>query len=194
MSRVEVKAYDPEWPRTFDHIRAVVWPAVQHAAMAIEHVGSTSVPGLRAKPVIDACIVVASPRDIPHVVKALTKLGYAHRGELGVPDREAFRHPASLPKHHLYASHRSSLSLKNHIGLRDYFRTHPQAAVEYGDLKASLADRFPDDIDSYIAGKTDFILGILRKIGLTSEELAAIRAINQPENLAGQHDTIAPAV
>ena len=179
MSRVEVRAYDPEWPQTFDRIRAVVWPAVQHAAMSFEHVGSTSVPGLRAKPVIDACIVVASRRDIPHVAKALSMLGYAHRGELGVPDREAFRQPASLPKHHLYASHRGSLSLKNHLGLRDYLRAHPQAANEYGDLKATLASRFPEDIDAYIAGKTEFILAILRKIGLTHEELAAIRSINQ---------------
>jgi GrpB-like predicted nucleotidyltransferase (UPF0157 family) len=184
MSRVEVKAYDPEWPRTFDRIRAIVWPAVQHAALAFEHVGSTSVPGLRAKPVIDACIVVASRRDIPHVVKALTMLGYVHRGELGVPDREAFRQPASLPKHHLYASHRGSLSLKNHLGLRDYLRAHPETANEYGDLKATLAGRFPEDIDAYIAGKTEFILGILRKVGFTNEEIAAIRSINQPDALA----------
>jgi GrpB-like predicted nucleotidyltransferase (UPF0157 family) len=184
MSRVEVKPYDPEWSRTFDQIRAVVWPAVQHAALAFEHVGSTSVPGLRAKPVIDACIVVASRRDIPHVIKALTKLGYLHRGELGVPDREAFRQPASLPKHHLYASPRGSLSLKNHLGLRDYLRAHPETAKEYGNLKTSLASKFPEDIDAYIAGKTEFILGILRNIGLTDEELTAIRSINQPENLA----------
>src|SRR5688572_24780737 len=143
MSRVEVRAYDPEWPQTFDHIREVVWPAVQHAAMSFEHVGSTSVPGLRAKPVIDACIVVASRRDIPHVAKALATVGYIHRGDLGVPDREAFRQPASLPKHHLYASHRGSLSLKNHLGLRDYLRAHPQAVEEYGGLKAALASRFP---------------------------------------------------
>jgi GrpB-like predicted nucleotidyltransferase (UPF0157 family) len=184
MSTVELKPYDPEWPRTFEQIRAVVWPAVQHAAMALEHVGSTSVPGLRAKPVIDACIVVASPRDIPHVVKALNKVGYVHRGELGVPGREAFRPPPSLPTHHLYASHRGSLSVKNHLGLRDYLRAHPQAAREYGDLKATLAAKFPDDIDAYIAGKTEFILGILRIVGLTEEELASIRSINQPESLA----------
>jgi GrpB-like predicted nucleotidyltransferase (UPF0157 family) len=156
--------------------------------MALEHVGSTSVPGLRAKPVIDACIVVASPRDIPHVVRALSSLGYVHRGELGVPGREAFRQPASLPKHHLYASYRGSLSLKNHLGLRDYLRAHPQVAREYGDLKATLASRFPDDIDAYIAGKTNFILGILRQVGVTPEELAAIRSINQLENLARPAD------
>ena len=183
-NRVTVSAYDPEWPRVFDRIRAVVWPAVQHAAMAFEHVGSTAVPGLSAKPVIDACIVVASPRDIPHVVKAVARLGYVHRGDLGVPGREAFRNPESLPKHHLYASPRGSLSLKNHLGLRDYLRAHPEAANAYGDLKARLAKQFPEDIDSYIAGKTEFILGILHDVGLTDDELAAIRSINQPENLA----------
>lgn len=182
MSQVEVHAYDPEWPRTFERIRAHVWPAVQHAAMSLEHVGSTSVPGLRAKPVIDACIVVASRRDIPHVVKALAKVGYVHRGDLGVPDREAFKQPDALPKHHLYASHRGSLNLRNQLGLRDYLRSHPDAVQEYGTLKESLANRFRDDIDGYIAGKTDFILDILRQIGLTADELAAIRAINQPED------------
>jgi GrpB-like predicted nucleotidyltransferase (UPF0157 family) len=155
-----------------------VWPAVQHAAMSLEHVGSTAVPGLSAKPVVDACIVVASRRDIPHVVKALAKIGYAHRGDLGVPDREAFAQPEKLPKHHLYASHRGSLSLKNHLGLRDYLRAHPDAAREYGDLKVSLARQFPDDIDRYIAGKTEFILGVLRRVGLTDEELAVIGGIN----------------
>jgi GrpB-like predicted nucleotidyltransferase (UPF0157 family) len=152
--------------------------------MGLEHVGSTSVPGLRAKPIVDACIVVASRRDIPHVVKALAKVGYAHRGDLGVPDREVFGPPAALPKHHLYASHRGSLSLKNQLGLRDYLRVQPEAAREYGDLKEHLARTFPEDIDSYIAGKTEFILGILRTIGFTDEEIAAIRALNQPEALA----------
>ena len=144
----------------------------------VDDVGSTAVPGLRAKPVIDACIVVASPRDIPYVVKALARIGYEHRGDLGVPGRDAFRHPPSMPKHHLYASPRGSLSLKNHLGLRDYLRAHPTAAKEYGDLKAALAAQFPDDIDAYVAGKTEFILGILGKIGLTGQELWEIRAIN----------------
>jgi GrpB-like predicted nucleotidyltransferase (UPF0157 family) len=185
MSRVVVKAYDPDWPRMFERIHAHVWPAVQHAAMSLEHVGSTSVPGLSAKPVIDACIVVASRRDIPHVVKALAKIGYVHRGDLGVPDREAFKTATTeFPRHRLYASHRGSLSLRNHLGFRDYLRDHPDSALEYGKLKESLATQFPDDIDSYIAGKTEFVLNILREIGLTSEELEAIRAINQREALA----------
>ena len=183
MPRVLVKAYDPEWPRAFERIHAHVWPAVQHCSMSLEHVGSTAVPGLASKPVIDACIVVASPRDIPYVVKAVTKLGYTHSGELGVPGREAFRQPPGLPKHHLYASYRGSLSLRNHLGLRDYLRAHPEAAQQYGELKKQLAKRFPDDIDNYIAGKTDFVLGILAQLGLNDEELWTIRDINSLENL-----------
>ena len=180
-----VQAYDPAWVQGFERIRDRVWPAVQHAAMSLEHVGSTSVPGLAAKPVIDACIVVASRRDIPHVIKALAPIGYEHRGDLGVPDRESFKAPAiALPKHRLYASHRGSLSLRNHLGFRDYLRTHPGAAREYGQLKESLARRFPDDIDNYIAGKTEFVLNILKQVGITAEELAAIRAINQLDALA----------
>ena len=182
MSVVEVLPYNAEWPNEFAKIHAIVWPVVQHASMSLEHVGSTAVPGLAAKPVIDACIVVASRRDIPYVVKALAKIGYEHRGDLGVPDREAFRHPVGTPKHHLYASHRGSLSLKNHLGLRDYLRAHPEAAREYGDLKQSLARQFPDDIDSYIAGKTGFITGILQQLGLSSEELAILREINRKDH------------
>jgi GrpB-like predicted nucleotidyltransferase (UPF0157 family) len=176
---IEVVPYDPAWPDVFARLHAIVWPAVQHAALRLDHVGSTAVPGLSAKPVIDACVVVASPRDIPHVVKALARIGYAHRGTLGVPEREAFAAPpGDLPKHHLYASPRTSLSLRNHLGLRDYLRAHPQAAHEYGALKRSLAKQYPYDMDGYIAGKSDFILGIFSHLGFTDAECADIRALN----------------
>ena len=77
-----------------------------------------------------------------------------------------------------------SLSLKNHLGLRDYLRAHPEVALQYGDLKETLARQFPEDIDRYSVGKTDFILGILQEIGFTDEELAEIRNINRMENPA----------
>jgi GrpB-like predicted nucleotidyltransferase (UPF0157 family) len=156
---------------------------VRDVAIDVEHVGSTSVPGLRAKPVIDACIVVASSGEDQGCIDRLAGIGYVHRGNLGVPEREAFRRPDELPRHHLYLSPRASLSLRNHLGFRDYLRSHPDAAREYGELKASLARRFPADIDSYIVAKTDFVLRILGEIGLTDMELAAIRRINQMDNV-----------
>lgn len=183
MKPVRVVAYDPEWPRIFERIRSYVWPAVRDIAIDVEHVGSTSVPGLSAKPVIDACIVVQSSREVPACIERLAGIDYVHRGNLGVPEREAFRRPDHLPRHHLYLSPRESLSLKNHLGFRDYLRSHPDAAREYGALKASLARRFPEDIDRYIVGKTDFVLRILGEIGLSETELAAIRRINQLDNV-----------
>ena len=179
MSKVEVVNYDPEWPAIFQRIHSYVWPAVSGIALNVEHVGSTAVEGLRAKPIIDACIVVASRDDIPVCIERLASIGYVHRGNLDVPDREAFRSPDLLPKHNLYLSPRDSLSLKNHLGLRDYLRSHPEATEEYGELKAALVRQFPADIDSYIVGKTEFILRILGEIGLNEDELAEIRRINQ---------------
>jgi GrpB-like predicted nucleotidyltransferase (UPF0157 family) len=183
MPRVEVVPYDETWPEIFEEIRSRVWPAVQHAALRMEHVGSTSVPGLHAKPVIDACIVVASKRDVPFVVKGLATIGYVHKGNLGVPDREAFGRPPNMPRHHLYVSPRDALSLRNQLGLRDYLRSHPAAAKEYGDLKTALARQFPEDIDNYIAGKTDFVIGILKQLGFKQHELFDIAAINSLDNL-----------
>ena len=184
MSEVQVVDYDPEWSTIFERIHSYVWPAVSGIALNVEHVGSTAVQGLRAKPMIDACIVVASRQDVTVCIERLTNIGYVHRGNLGVPDREAFHPPEQLPRHHLYLSPRDSLSLKNQLGLRDYLRSHPKAIREYGELKASLARRFPADIDSYIAGKTEFILRILGEIGLNEDELAEIKRINQMDHVA----------
>src|SRR5436309_1328408 len=86
-----------------------------------------------------------------------------------------------------------ALSLKNQLGLRDYLRSDPEAAKEYGELKSALARRFPEDIDNYIAGKTDFILGILGTIGLREDELAEIKRINQMENLVRPNTATEPA-
>ncbi len=183
MHKVQVVEYNPEWQETFERIRSYVWPVVADIALTVEHVGSTSVPGLKAKPVIDVCIVVASRKEVLPCIERLGTIGYVHQGTLGVPDRDAFRRPDDLPRHHLYLSPRDSLSLKNHLGFRDYLRSHPEAAREYGELKASLAIRFPEDIDSYIVGKSAFVLGILGEIGLSEDELTEIRRINLMDNL-----------
>lgn len=183
MSRVVVVEYNEEWPKTFERLRARIWPAVSDLALAVEHVGSTAIPGLAAKPIIDLCVVVQSRADVPLVIERLAQLGYVHSGDLGVPDREAFRQSQGLPRHHLYLSPRDSLSLKNHLALRDYLRANPDGVTSYGLLKRQLAEQFPDDIDSYIEGKTAFILEILRGLGFTEGELAALEEINRMDNI-----------
>jgi GrpB-like predicted nucleotidyltransferase (UPF0157 family) len=117
--------------------------------------------------------------DVPLVIERLAALGYSHRGNLGIADREAFDHPEDLPRHNLYVCPRGTIGIVNQLAVRDYLRAHPDAARRYGELKQQLAARFPDDIDSYVFGKTDFVLGILSAAGLTPQQLAEIERVNR---------------
>lgn len=175
---VIVVDYDPSWPDTFAALRQDVWPAVSHIALSIEHVGSTAVPGLAAKPVIDMDIIVASHAEVPQAIARLGTLGYVHRGNLGIEDREAFANPQGRPAHNLYVCIQGRSALANHLALRDFLRRNPAAAAEYGLLKKHLAAQFPMDIDSYIAGKTDYIITVLRNVGFPEPQLQAIRDAN----------------
>jgi GrpB-like predicted nucleotidyltransferase (UPF0157 family) len=176
---VVVVEYDPGWIAAFEELRQNIWPAVADLAMSIEHVGSTSVPGLAAKPIIDMTVVARSAGDVPTVVNRLAGLGYVHQGNLGIEGREAFQAPAPAPRHHLYACAVDSLALRNHLAVRDYLRTHPDIARQYGDLKKSLASRYPEDIGAYTEGKTAMILKMLGESGLQPDELAIIKSINR---------------
>jgi GrpB-like predicted nucleotidyltransferase (UPF0157 family) len=181
MRTIVVVDYDPAWPDIFQKLRARIWPVVRDVAIAVEHVGSTSVPGLAAKPIIDMSVVVASEREVHAAIERLTTLGYVHLGNLGIEGREAFRNPDGLPPHNLYVCPEGSLGLQNQLAVRDYLRTHLETAQAYGDLKKRLARAFPHDIDSYVDGKTDLILGILQEQGLTAEHLAAIERANRKQ-------------
>jgi GrpB-like predicted nucleotidyltransferase (UPF0157 family) len=179
MQAIVVVDYDSAWPAAFESLRSRLWPVLRGVALGIEHVGSTSVPGLAAKPIIDMTIVLPSADEVPGAIARLATLGYVHRGDLGITGREAFRAPAQLPAHHLYACPAGTLGLINPVALRDYLRVHPDAARAYGELKKSLAARFPYDVDSYVDGKTGFIVGILREVGFAPDQLAAIERMNR---------------
>jgi GrpB-like predicted nucleotidyltransferase (UPF0157 family) len=176
---VVVVDYDEDWPQQFEKLRARVWPVVVDVAVRIEHVGSTSVPGLAAKPIIDMTVVVAGRGDVPLAIERLTTLGYCHRGNLGIEDREAFDHAVDLPRHNLYVCPEGSIGLVNQLAVREYLRAQPDAARQYGELKKRLASHFHNDIESYVFGKTDLILDVLRRAGLTEEQLASIEQVNR---------------
>jgi len=176
---VVVVDYDPAWVETFEQLRTRIWPVVCDVATTIEHIGSTAVPGLAAKAIVDISVVVPTPAHVPMAIERLVSLGYLHQGNLGVEGREAFGAPTLLPAHHLYLCPSNSLALRNHLAVRDYLRAHPDIADEYGALKKQLAARFTHDIDGYIDGKTDTILGILRMAGFQSEELEKIARVNR---------------
>lgn len=176
---IEVHDYDPVWQAQFEELKLRLLSVVESLCDRIEHVGSTSVPGLAAKPVLDIDIVLTDFDRLPEVIRGLERLGYQHRGDLGIEFREAFRQPESLVRHNLYVCLESSLAFKNHIRLRNQLRDSAKLRDQYSQIKKSLARQFPNDIDAYVAGKTDFILSVLERTGLTAAELGAIEEPNK---------------
>ena len=178
-ARIQVVDYNPEWPDYFSQLRDRIWPFVRDIAFAIEHVGSTAVPGLSAKPIIDLDIVIPLRTDVPSVVTRLGQLGYKHLGNLGIADRAAFSTAENRPAHNLYVCPQDSVALRNHITLRDHLRTHRSDVAAYSSLKKRLAEQHPQDIDLYVAGKTDFILSILAQYDFSADRLDSIRRSNR---------------
>lgn len=178
MSGITVENYNPQWKVWFDSLKSQIWPAIQANAISIEHVGSTSVPDLAAKPIIDMDIIVEDFKQLNHVILALESIGYVHRGNLGIEGREAFRIPAGSIKHNLYACTKDCAALKNHLFLRDYLRANPTSRDEYGHLKQRLGTSVLS-IDEYVEGKTAFIIDVLSKSGLSAQELENIRKSNE---------------
>ena len=166
-SYVTVIPYSDQWERDFLKIKDEIKSALGELAESIEHVGSTSVRGLSAKPVIDIDVVISDSSVLSDVIAALGRIGYQHEGDLDITGREAFRYDGKdhLQKHHLYVCPEDSPELRRHIAFRDYLRSHPEAAAEYSRIKEEGAALYPEDIDRYIEYKTPFIEKIYREIG-----------------------------
>ena len=163
---IVLREYDPAWPRLFEGLRGRVLDALGGLAVAVEHVGSTAVPGLTAKPVVDIDAVVPSAEDVPLAVERLERAGYRHEGDLGVSGREAFRPPAGAPWHHLYVLPAGGEELRRHLAFRDNLRAHPEEASAYAALKRESARRFGGDRRAYADSKGEFVEHILsRAIG-----------------------------
>jgi GrpB-like predicted nucleotidyltransferase (UPF0157 family) len=161
---VRIHDYDPLWPSRFDELRRTFALALQPLFAAIEHVGSTAVLGLAAKPIIDIDILLKSDADLPLVVAKLASLGYAHRGDLGITGREAFRPLSSDFPHHLYVCLPSGKEYLRHIAFRDYLRADPDAAAAYSRLKRELAIKFAGDREAYNQGKSAFVEEVLERL------------------------------
>ena len=158
---VVVVPYDPAWPATFVLVQERVAAALGDLAVGIEHVGSTAVPGLDAKPIVDIDVVIRHAGALEEVVRRLAELGYTHLGDLGILGREAFRATRELPRHHLYVCASGAAPLQAHLILRDALRADPALAAQYGALKRELAVRYRDDRDAYAEGKSPFITAVL---------------------------------
>ena len=166
--QVVVLPYDEAWQKDFSEIEAELRDALGELALRIEHVGSTAVRGLSAKPIIDIDVVIEDASLLDAAASALRKIGYTHEGDLGIAGREAFKYEGKehLRKHHLYVCPQDSAELKRHLAFRDYLRAHPDAVREYSRIKEEGAARCPYEIEKYIEHKSPFIEKIYSEIGI----------------------------
>jgi GrpB-like predicted nucleotidyltransferase (UPF0157 family) len=178
---IEVCDYDPAWAFQFEHLRAEYAAALRTAVVpfvSIEHVGSTSVPGLAAKPVIDVDIIVEAV-NVNAASGVLVGLGFEPRGELGIPQRWAFWEPDRLVGTNTYVVVDGSLALRNHLLVRDTLRADGELRAEYAKVKRAVGAT-ATDIYGYGAAKNATIQRILTAAGLDEDELASIDANQVP--------------
>lgn len=167
MSEVEITAYDPSWPEIYAGEAQVIRQALGDVLVGIEHVGSTAIPGLAAKPVIDIVVSVMPP--LTGAVPTLEALGYDCRGENGIPGRLFFRKGLIEFKrtHHLNLIEAGHEQWESLLLFRDYLRSQPGDARRYEELKHALAGKFRDNRAAYTKGKAEFIQAVLAKAGNT---------------------------
>jgi GrpB-like predicted nucleotidyltransferase (UPF0157 family) len=159
--KVVVAPYDPAWPALAAAEGARLRAALDENVLAIHHFGSTAVPGLCAKPILDLLPVVADLGRVDGYNERLIALGYTPRGEYGLPGRRYF--PRLLPDadethtHHVHFYQADDEQVRRHLAVRDFLIAHPEEAAAYGRLKESLARKFPWDIDAYVDGKDTYV-------------------------------------
>ncbi|WP_172195336.1 GrpB family protein [Saccharibacillus qingshengii] len=165
---IQVASYDPAWPQEFARIAAAVKQWMGDLLIGIEHVGSTSVEGLAAKPILDLDAVLTSADRLPEAIERLAAQGFEHQGNLGIAGREAFRptRDFGFMNYHLYVCPPEGRGYLEHIALRDYLRGHDEARDEYARIKRKLAQAHRTDIDAYVEGKSAFVQDILRRTGV----------------------------
>jgi GrpB-like predicted nucleotidyltransferase (UPF0157 family) len=162
--------YDPAWPMLFEELCCRIRPALAGIEAYLEHVGSTAVPGLAGKPIIDMDVVVPTTRAVRPAIERLVAAGYTHQGDLGVAGREAFAAPPHAPYHHLYLVVEDSQAHRDHVDLRDYLRRRPEEARRYAATKWELAPLLVTDRAAYVSTKGVLVEELLKNARSVSTE------------------------
>ncbi len=156
--------YSPEWPAQFEREAQVIQSLLKNNCLAIYHIGSTSIPGMKAKPIIDIMPVVQNLEEIEPLIPAFEKLGYEFMGEFGLPGRRFFLKGRDVRTHHVHIYQVDNRQeIERHLALSYYLRAHPLKANEYTVLKESLAQQYPYDIQSYRIGKDPLVKQLERE-------------------------------
>jgi GrpB-like predicted nucleotidyltransferase (UPF0157 family) len=161
--RVFLSPYDRRWPQLFRRERTRLRRALGRKVLEIEHVGSTAVPGLSAKPVLDLALTVRALREVRGLVAPLAKLGYEYKGLYGLPGRHFFVRGEPRRTHHLHVVRADSRHWRVWKLFRDYLRRHPDEAARYEKFKRSKARKYADNRPAYTGSKSRFVERMLRK-------------------------------
>lgn len=153
--------YTLAWKRLFEDEKAILQAGLGAHIMDIQHVGSTSIPGMVAKPIIDIAIAVKDFEEAKICIDPIGHLGYHYRGELGIPRRHYFV-KGDPRTHHIHMVEITSQDWVNQLLFRDYLTQHPESSQEYADLKIDLTQQYPKDRESYLKAKAPFIQHILK--------------------------------
>ncbi|XGV97231.1 MAG: GrpB family protein [Leptolyngbya sp. BL-A-14] len=164
MRIVEVVDHNPLWQADFEAEAQLIQAALSNPVV-IHHIGSTAIPGIYAKPIIDLLIEVNEIVQMDQDQVAMESLGYVSMGEFGIPGRRYFRkeNQQGVRTHHVHAFAAGGSEVERHLAFRDYMRAHPEDAQAYSQLKRALAKQYPTSIDRYMDGKDGFIKAMDQK-------------------------------
>lgn len=161
---IELVPHRAEWKSLFESEATLLREVVGHHLISIEHIGSTSVAGLVAKPIIDILVGVEKPQDAENCISPLVEIGYKYKGESGITGRFYFRKGlGDISTHHLHIFETTSDFWRAHLLFRDYLRHHADEVLAYGKLKTELALKHKGNRPAYTEAKTVFIESVLRK-------------------------------
>lgn len=183
--KIEIVAYDKHWPALFKEEANRIQKALGDNRVEIHHIGSTSVPDLAAKPVIDIMPVVLDITKVDNANAAMFAIGYEAKGEYGIPFRRYFQKGDSKRTHNVHVFETWSPEIERHLKFRDWMRSHSKDRDAYALLKQNLAIQYPDDIDAYCLGKDEFISNIDKKTGFNG--LRIVKALTTREWDAARH-------
>jgi GrpB-like predicted nucleotidyltransferase (UPF0157 family) len=165
-----VTDYDPDWPTRFAELGSHLRRALGPVALRIDHIGSTSVPGLAAKPVIDVQVSVASLEPVAPFRDPLQDLGFVYRASNPELTKRYFREPPGQPRTHIHVRRAGSFSEQFALLFRDFLRTHGDAAAEYEAVKRRLAARYPHDRHAYTDAKTQIVWDTIQQADAWAQE------------------------
>lgn len=184
MRKIVIVPYDQRWPEMYLKEAAKIKAIFGRELISIHHIGSTSIPGMSAKPIIDIMPIVRDIESVDAFNPDMVELGYEIRGEYGISGRRFFVKRGQAGRtHHVHSYAPGNPEIARHLDFRDYLMAHQEQAQAYASLKLALAEAHPNDIEAYMAGKDQFITETIRKAQLWRQAHESSRQADEPSGL-----------